>query len=101
MLKALSQLGPRYAVLTGVSLAPGRLGVMGYDKEENRFFRYDTEHLPIAYHGTGDVFASTVTGALMRGKSLEESLQIACDYVVGNHPGYDGKSDFRSYGRRL
>ncbi len=98
ILKALSQLGPRYTVLTGVSLTPGRLGVMGYDKEEDRFFRYDTEHLPIAYHGTGDVFASTVTGALMRGKSLEESLQIACDYVVETIRVTMENPDSRSYG---
>ena len=69
-----------------------------WDKEEDRFFRYDTEHLPAAYHGTGDVFASTVTGALMRGKSLEESLQIACDYVVETIRVTMENPDSRSYG---
>ena len=98
LLKALAALGPRYSVLTGVSLAPGRLGIMGYDAKENRFFQYATEHLPVSYHGTGDIFASTFTGALVRGRSLEEALQIACDYVVETIQVTMNNPNSRSYG---
>ena len=33
-------------------------------------------------HGTGDVYASTFVGALMRGHSAFESARIAADYTV-------------------
>lgn len=98
LLRALAALGPRFCVLTGVSLKPGRLGIMGYDAAGDRFFQYDTEHLPVAYHGTGDIFASTVTGAMMQGHSLESALQVACDYVAETIRVTMNNPDSRTYG---
>ena len=34
------------------------------------------------YHGTGDVYASTLLAAVMRGFSLSEAAGIAADYTV-------------------
>ena len=82
MLLALSQLGPRYVALTGVSFEKGRLGVMYYDRKEGTYGSYFTEHLPASFHGTGDVFASTCVGGLMRGLPLGEALALAADYTV-------------------
>ena len=82
MLLALSQLGPRYVALTGVSFEKGRLGVMYYDKETGTFGSYFNEHLPASFHGTGDVFASTCVGGLMNGLSLGDALSLAADYTV-------------------
>lgn len=42
---------------------------------------YGTDEVPIKSHGTGDVFASTFTGALMNGYSVFESLKIAADFT--------------------
>ena len=81
MLKALAQLGPKYAVLTGVSFRPDRIGVMGMNCETGETFEYFTERVPASYHGTGDIFSSTVVGALTRGKSMPEAFKIACDYT--------------------
>ncbi len=81
MLKALSQLGPKYVVLTGVSFQPDKIGVMGLDSETGETFEYYTDRVPTSYHGTGDIFSSTVVGALVRGKSLPEAFKIACDYT--------------------
>ena len=36
------------------------------------------------YHGTGDVFASALLAARMRGRSLEESARIAVDLTCGS-----------------
>lgn len=33
------------------------------------------------YSGTGDVFASVVTGAVLKGKSLYDATQLACDFI--------------------
>ena len=38
--------------------------------------------MPESFHGTGDIFASVLTGALMRGLSLEKSYALAADFVV-------------------
>lgn len=82
MLVRLTDLGPRYAALTGVSLTEGRLGVLSYDKQTGEYFHYDRPYISVSFHGTGDIFASTTTGALARGMSLEQALTLAVDYTV-------------------
>ncbi|MEE3488481.1 MAG: pyridoxamine kinase [Bulleidia sp.] len=77
----LTALGCRRAVLTGISLHEGKLGAYGYDAEEDHFFFYETEEQPKHFHGTGDIWASTFTGAMMNDKGYEESIRTACDYV--------------------
>lgn len=82
LLVKLTDLGSKIAVLTGVSLKDGKLGAYGYDKEKNKYFSYFREHLPVKFHGTGDVFASALCGALGKGKNIEKALKIAVDYTV-------------------
>ena len=77
----LSNLGPKYVVLTGVSFKDNKLGAMSYNKETNEFFTYFKEKIPAKYHGTGDIFASTLVGAITNNNTLEEGLKIAVDYV--------------------
>ena len=77
----LSKDGANKVVLTGVSFNDKELGVMSYNKKTNEFFSYFREKIPVKYHGTGDIFASTLVGALVNEKALEESLKIALDYV--------------------
>lgn len=81
-LRRLVGLGAKKAVLTGVSLKPGSIGVMGYDSEKDEFFSYFNEYVDAKFHGTGDVFSSATVGALMRGKTLEDALAIAADFTV-------------------
>ena len=40
------------------------------------------ERIDAVFHGTGDIFSSSFTGALMRGKSMEESVKIAADFTA-------------------
>ncbi len=81
-LKSLTDLGAKKAVLTGVSLEENKLGVYGYDRHKDTYFSYYREHLPASFHGTGDVFASALCGALTIGKTLDASLKIAVDFTV-------------------
>lgn len=81
MLIELSLLGPKYVVLTGVSFNENKLGVMSYNKETNEYFTYFKEKVPAKYHGTGDIFASTLVGAITNNNTLEEGLKVAVDYV--------------------
>ncbi len=82
VLKTLTDLGCNIAILTGVSFSQDSLGVYAYNKAENKYFSYFNKHLPYTFHGTGDVFASTVCGALAKGKTLDIALKIAVDYTV-------------------
>ncbi|MBQ7993345.1 MAG: pyridoxamine kinase [Solobacterium sp.] len=81
MLVKLTQSGAKKAVLTGVSFEKGKLGAYAYDSETKEYFYYANEEEPEHFHGTGDIWASTLCGALVNGKSFEESVQIACDFV--------------------
>lgn len=81
LLKNLSELGPKMAVITGVTLPDGSLGFMGYDSSTGQYFSYGTEKVAYKSHGTGDVFASTFTGALMNNYDVYESLKIAADFT--------------------
>lgn len=81
ILKKLTDLGAKIAILTGVSFEKDKLGAMGYDSEKQEFFSYFNERIPAKYHGTGDVFSSSCVGALVSGKSLEKSIEIAADFT--------------------
>ena len=82
LLQGLVQLGAKKAVLTGVSLEPGKCGVYGLDGETGSYFSYFNELVDAHFHGTGDIFSSTAVGALMNGFSLDKALAVAADYTV-------------------
>lgn len=82
LLKRLTDLGSPKAVLTGVSFDEKNLGVYCYDAEKDEYNYYCREKLPVSFHGTGDVFASTLCGALTNSRNLANSLEIAVDYTV-------------------
>lgn len=82
LLLKLSDLGAKVSILTGVSFAEGKTGVMGYDKEKNEFSYYEHDKLPVSYHGTGDIFSSTCVGAMMNGMDWTEAVKVAADYTA-------------------
>ncbi len=78
--KKLAELGPKSVILTGISYEPSTTGVVIY--ENGKMSYYQHYRLPKGSHGTGDVYASSFTGALMHGKSSYEAAKIAADYTV-------------------
>lgn len=80
LLSALTGLGSKCIVLTGVSYEPGKTGVVVY--ECGSYSYYCHEMLPNGSHGTGDIYASVFTGALIRGKSAIEAASVAADFTV-------------------
>ena len=100
-LKKLTALGARCAVLTGVSFEPGKVGLMGYDSVKDEFFSYYHRKLAVSFHGTGDVFASTAVGALMRGKTLAEALEIAADNTLESIELTIADPEHENYGVRF
>ena len=81
LLRKLTALGCRTAILTGVTLDKESIGAYGYDSAEDRFFCYFNGYLPVKFHGTGDVFSAACVGALVRGKPLEKAIKIAADFT--------------------
>jgi len=81
ILRKLSALGCPTSVLTGVSLHENRIGAMSYDRDSDTYDLYENEHLAAQFHGTGDIFASVVTGAVTRGMELKQALTLAVDFT--------------------
>lgn len=82
VLKRLTDLGAKRAALTGISFDPSKLGSYAYDSTTDTYYSYFNDRMPVAYHGTGDIFASATLGALMRDHSLESALSVAVDYTL-------------------
>jgi len=78
----LSAFGVKLVVLTGVTLDDGTIGVVAYDRINNTYIKYGAKRVSRIFHGTGDAFASVLTGALTRGVPLEKALKIAVDFTV-------------------
>ena len=80
MARDLAALGAKNVIVTGVSFDPSKLGVAVYDR--NKVEYYFNEKQAVSSHGTGDLYASVVAGALLRGKSLLEAASLGADVVV-------------------
>ena len=68
------------AVMTGVYLESGEYVNVCYDGKSGDFNVYRWERIPVSYPGTGDIFASVLTGALLKGKSLFDSAELASKF---------------------
>ena len=79
LLKKLTALGAKIAILTGVSFEEGTTGVMGYDSVNNEYYHYTHKKQKRSYHGTGDIFSSTCLGGIVRGLSWKDAARIAAD----------------------
>ena len=93
VMEKLLSLGAEQVILKGVDFSKEKIGVAycsqklfnnNFSTNENNMedmniyfhHRYDEN-----FHGTGDVFASAVTGALVLKKDIKDAVKIACDFV--------------------
>ena len=81
IVERLSLDGRRSVVLTGASTAPELTGAMCFDARTGRTEAVQTRRVPQEFHGTGDVFASVLTGALVQRASLPDAARQAVDFV--------------------
>ncbi|MDR1135417.1 MAG: pyridoxamine kinase [Clostridiales Family XIII bacterium] len=84
LLCALCELGPKKSVLTGVSYDGESLGAASYDSDTGEFGYYGVPRIGGMYHGTGDVFASALVAAMLRGHSLASAIRAAVDFTVNS-----------------
>lgn len=81
-LKQLTQLGCPMAVITGVRYNKTQHGAAAYDSRTDSYYTVFREHVPEQMHGTGDIFSSVLSGALVRGAALEQALSIAVNFTA-------------------
>jgi len=79
--EALSRDGSCSVVLTGVSRGEDRLGAVCFDRETGETRLVLAPRVRESFHGTGDLFASVLTGGLVRGKGLMEAAQLAAEFT--------------------
>lgn len=79
LLKKLEDAGAKNIILTGVSYREGYTGVAVSTGGEHKY--YEHKKLPKGSHGTGDVYASAFTGALLNDIDAFEAARIAADYT--------------------
>ena len=80
LLEGLTAIGCKNVILTGVSYVPNKTGVVVL--KDGNYQYYEHDKMGNNCHGTGDVYASTFVGALLRGKAPFEAAKIAADYTV-------------------
>lgn len=79
MLEKLMELGPKTTLLTGVVLEGKHVNAwMG---ESGRTEMIEYEPVRASFPGTGDLFASVLTGALTKGQAFQDAVRLATDYV--------------------
>lgn len=81
IVERLSLDGRRSVVLTGASTAPDLTGAMCFDVKTGRTKSVQVRRIPREFYGTGDVFASVLSGALVRGQPLAVAVRQAVDFV--------------------
>lgn len=80
VLSALENEGMPNVVLTGVSYNSDTTGVIV--KIGDKVDYYTHRKMPVGSHGTGDIFASAFSGALLRGKSELDAARVAANYTL-------------------
>lgn len=84
LLFKISEMGPRYCVITGVSFEPGKIGAACLDKSSGEITYYFADYVDRIFYGTGDLFSSVVVGSLVNGKSVYDALRLASEFVTAS-----------------
>ncbi|MCL2796894.1 MAG: pyridoxamine kinase [Firmicutes bacterium] len=95
LIKELKAMGAKNVVLTGVFFEEGSLGVAV--SGEGKVETYFVPRIEGSYHGTGDIFGSVLTAALVGGKTLIEASIAAVDFVVASIKATPASAD-KKYG---
>lgn len=79
LVRGLRELGAKAVVLTGVSMEEDRVGIACCDGGEVTLM--DRPRVPGHYNGTGDIFGSVFTAALVRGDAFAAAAEKAMDFT--------------------
>lgn len=80
--RQLSQYGPEYVLITSApSGNKNNTTTIAYSRNDDRSWQVTADYIPASYPGTGDAFASVITGCLLNGDSLPEALDRAVYFI--------------------
>ncbi len=80
VLDKLKELTDATIILTGVSYSADTTGVVVAGKNTKEYYKHRKS--PHSSHGTGDIYSSAFTGALMKGHTPYDAARIAADYTL-------------------
>lgn len=81
LLYRLSEKGPRMVCITSVMAEDNKMYVAVYDRAAEQYWKVDCGYVNRPFHGTGDVFTSVLTGALLHGEDLISAANRAVGFV--------------------
>lgn len=79
MAQKLTKLGAKKIVITGIE-QDNKIGALGFDGK-NFYSNFETKY-NVNYHGTGDIFTSTLSGCLVKGKTLQDAINISTKFTT-------------------
>lgn len=92
----LTDLGPRYAIITGIKIENGKIGNFAYDKFKKKYFESYSDYFDISYPGTGDIFTSIIVASMLNQNDINYSLKIATKFLeIVIKDTYENKLDKR------
>lgn len=80
LLDAMTDMGCKNIILTGVGYAEDKTGVVVRDNGATEY--YEHRKISKGCHGTGDVYASAFVGLYLNGYSAVDAARLAADYTV-------------------
>jgi len=81
IMNRLSAFGPQKVAVTSVMTGKDKMTVGVLDKTEGKSAIFDCSYVARPFHGTGDIFAAVLTGALLRGGNMLDATELAVDFV--------------------
>ncbi len=81
LLLDLSALGPKKIAITSIMTDKNHMKVAVLDRDNDVFKMLDCGYVDRPFHGTGDIFAAVLTGALLNKKTMLEASSLAVDFV--------------------
>lgn len=79
MASELAKSGPKYVVVTGIKTEDRCKTAVFSRGEETECF--ESKLYPGSFSGTGDVFVSVLSGAVLRGMTVQQGVKLAVDFI--------------------
>lgn len=98
LLQKASDITSDYIILTGVTFDASNIGACVYDMATKQATFCKARKIGDDFHGTGDIFASVLTGAMAKGYTLQHATQIAVDFVTSSIEKTIDNPNKRKYG---
>lgn len=97
LIDGLRAISGKSVVITSVLVEGSEHLVCGYDHECQEYFEVPYDYLPVRVAGSGDIFSTVMTGELLAGKTLKDSVEKAVRVLTrliveneGHLEGYKG-----------